>query len=897
MGVTPTDTLAGLCGETASIARAAVDWFDANPDKPAQERASLNRELRKMAAAAGQLERSLDRPMCVGVFGPSQAGKSYLISALARRGDRPLMARFAGHRDSLDFVRDLNPEGGQESTGLVTRFTLRSAATPGGFPVMVRLLSQTDLIKILGNTYLSDIDPSEAAVPGAEAVLARLDAAAAEAEGTPVDPLSADDVFDLQEYFETHFKGVPVVQALGGAFWSRAAELAPRLALDGRLRLLGVLWGDLAPFSELYRTLYQALRRLGFAGTAFCPMDSLLPRETSIIDVRTLGGLTGAAGHPAEASLPVRGDNGGEARLERAVLTALVAELNIVIRDPPWPFLEHTDLLDFPGARSRESIQDAERHLSRPGELQSLFLRGKVAFLFDRYVAEQDLSSMLLCIGPSNQEVRTLPRMIRDWVEATHGPDPEARRRNRTALFLVLTKFDAEFEDKAGQAETSEARWSTRLRTAITDYLGKAGDWTEQWHPGRAFDNTYWIRNPNYKAKHLLDYTADGAELGVRASEQERVDRFRREYLANDLVRKHFADPERAWDEAFRRDDGGITYLAEQLEPVCRPEIKRRQIAERLSLLRGAMQRLLRRFHHAGDLAAQRADREKAARRVVRHLAVCAEQQRFGQLLHVLQVSDATLADCFQEVQAMADETGKPAAVGRTAEARTLLTAMFGEAEDGEAEDDEAKPGEPEPGGTPEGRPEAPRDLAERFAGAVLRLWMGEAHALARQDRLVRYFCLTERSALDLVAELIAGARRLDIETAIAERVRRITSFRQTLEKAAARPALVAANILNDYLNTLGYGDRPEAERPASRLDGRPVFSPRTEASGDRGRLQLPEVPDRYDERQYLDWFSAYLALVEANATSQDGQVIDVAANDRLGRLVHALDASARDAA
>ena len=66
--------------------------------------------------------------MAVAVFGPSQSGKSYLISALARRGTDPGLARF-GDR-TLDFVRDINPEGGQEATGLITRFTLRPAAAP-----------------------------------------------------------------------------------------------------------------------------------------------------------------------------------------------------------------------------------------------------------------------------------------------------------------------------------------------------------------------------------------------------------------------------------------------------------------------------------------------------------------------------------------------------------------------------------------------------------------------------------------------------------------------------------------------------------------------------------------------------------------------------------------------
>ena len=51
--------------------------------------------------------------------------------------------------------------------------------------------------------------------------------------------------------------------------------------------------------------------------------------------------------------------------------------------------------------------------LATEGGLGELFLRGKVAYLFQRYDAEQDIASMLLCVGPSVQEVSTLPKMVR----------------------------------------------------------------------------------------------------------------------------------------------------------------------------------------------------------------------------------------------------------------------------------------------------------------------------------------------------------------------------------------------------------------------------------------------------------------------------------------------------
>ena len=447
--------------------------------------------------------------------------------------------------------------------------------------------------------------------------------ARAAAQPRPVDNLTEDDVWDLQEYFERRFKGEDAIKALAaGGFWTHAAELAPCLKAPDRAKLLGVLWGEIEPFTRLFLSLYEALEQLGFPTDAYCAIEALVDvqggavsrRTDSIIDVNTLNGLGGEVTN----RLAVTARSGRPVELPRSSVAALVAELRITMRDKPWAFFDHTDLLDFPGARSREIIPDIRRFLKQPRSLESLFLRGKVAYLFERYCAEQELTSMLLCIGPSNQEVRTLPGIVKEWIDLTHGADPAARAANQTALFLVLTKFDAEFAEAAGQSESSEARWSARLNASLLGFFGKVHDWPFRWHPDKPFDNSYWLRNPNFKAKHILEYGADGLETGLRSSEAARIARSREEYVGNPDVKAHFSDPGRAWDEAFRLNDGGVTYLAESLSPVCSPEIKLRQIAGRLGIQRLAMRERLSRYFVGGDLAEQRAKRVGRAEEIVK---------------------------------------------------------------------------------------------------------------------------------------------------------------------------------------------------------------------------------------------------------------------------------------
>lgn len=863
--------LATRCGSVAETSTEAIRWFDDNAATVRQERTALVREFRRFGIGARRLMAAAGRPMCVGVFGPSQAGKSYLISALARREATPLIAVFDGIPDGVDFVREINPEGDEESTGLVTRFTIRRTPTPAGFPVALRLLSQTDIVKIIANTFLSDTDRSDDDPPAPERIATVLDELRSQAQPQPVDVLTADDVFDLQEYFETYFRGDAYTRALAAGFWADAIELAPRLPAPARAKLFALLWGEIEEFTGIYLELHQALSRLGFAADAYCPIDALLPRSKSIIHVRTLSGLGTGKGE----TLAIRSANGQEVVLPRSSITALTAELRIVMADKPWGFFEHTDLLDFPGARSRENIPDIRRFLRREeNALYSLFLRGKVAYLYERYCAEQELTSMLLCIGPSNQEVRTLPAMIQDWIAGTHGATPEERARVQTALFLVLTKFDMAFIEKAGQSEQTQHRWSTRLNTSLLDFFGKTHAWPREWTPGRPFDNSFWLRNPNVKADHIVEYDEDGKEAALHSRKTDKFPVWRREYLETPAVREHVRNPERAWDEAFKLNDGGISYLAENLAPVCNPEIKVRQIEARLTNQARAMAERLARYHVSGSLDQELEKRRAACAALLRELARCVQAERFGHLLRALQVDEDTVARIHERLDAHAPTDGAVGAgsLVQPIDADDLLGDVLGDLFD-------------EAPAAAEAPRAAPMDQAGRFADAVMQHWTQGLHGLADDGRMCGFFQMGESAMGELTAELIAGARRLDVPGDIARRVRQATAFRR---KNDPLPVLIATNALNGFVNGLGFDRMAPEKRPTVGKEGRrrPVFAPRPCADGP---LVLPDQPTRFEQAAAADWMAGLRQLVDDNVMSQDGSAIDLAQNRRIGQLIAAL--------
>lgn len=867
--MTATDTtLSSTCQTLEQVGTEFLTWLDQNTERVRQEKAGLTKEFRRLAAQARRLEQAVQRPMCVGVFGPSQSGKSYLISALARKGTAPLLADFAGQE--IDFIRDINPEGGRESTGLVTRFTLQAAtgATPAA-PVQMRLLTQTDLVKIIGNTYYADCDHSDDALLTQAELTELLDGLAPAAQAQAVDPLTADEVYDLQAYFERYFKGQERIRLLRHGYWEQAAQLAPRLRIQDRARLFGVIWGGVEAFSQLYTRLYTGLQGLAFASDASAGLEALLPREQSIIDVATLRGLgTGSGG-----TLALIGSNGARVTLPRSEVTALIAELRIVISEQPWDFFQHTDLLDFPGARSREQIKDLPTFLATADALQGLFLRGKVAYLFERYCAEQELTSMLLCIGPSNQEVKTLPEMVYDWIVSTHGATPEQRAQQPTALFLVLTKFDMEFEEKAGE-RSPESRWITRLESSLLNFFGKQHDWPRHWDTQGVFRNSFWLRNPNFKAKHIFDYDEAGRETGVRPGECKRIEMFKQAFLRDTAASAHFHNPEQAWEAGFALNDGGVSYLAENLRPLCNPELKRQQLAGQVTRLGEQMLERMGHYYVSDNPEQELEKRRAAAQQVAACLIDCAGEQRFGELLRALQVNSDDLEGIYYRIETrLPDEKQAISAptIGAAVDTRKMKALLLGL--NAPAAGAEAEAGAPR------------KDDAALFAREAVAEWMRDLQDLGGNKSLCDYYRIPETAMAEFVKELIGGAQRLDLETRIETLVRQVTGFRMKFEQIVALPARLTADLLNRYVDFLGYDALAAEQRPTLALESgpRPVFPPRPVP---RGGPQLDEQPSTYDQDYYTDWIRSYLDLVDRNARTRGGAEVDIAANQKLGEML-----------
>lgn len=885
------ETLAADCTRIAGLTGDALAWVEdpENADLVGSEARSLVQQLRRGMRRARRLGRSALTRMSVSVFGPSQAGKSFLVSVLARPQDGPLVADFDGPGGTLDYIREINPEGEGESTGLVTRFTMEKRPTPDGFPVRLTLLSEADIIRTFVNSFFMDGDRSEPSLDSTE-IAAHLDSFKARS-GAARPGMSDDDVYEIQEYVQAVFGREAYAAALK-PFWDEAARIAPGLTIPDRAAFFAVLWGGHQPFSDLYARLAQALAQLDHSEEVFAGLDALVPRDSSIIDVKTLSGAAD------RTPLTVTTEAGKRVALNRSVVCSLAAELVVPMQSLPSQMFAQTDLLDFPGARNRfEQTLSTAFAKDAEGLLPELLLRGKVAYLFDRYVQNQEITSMLLCVQDSNMETVDLPGLVQNWIAKTHGATPAQRAQAETVLFWVFTKFDKHLGDSAAQGG-DDTRFERRIMASLLEKFGKGSDpWVDEWVPGQAFDNCFWLRNPNYYVDGLIEYDESKRELRIRPEKEARVAELRAGCLSAPSVQRHFSNPEAAWDAALSLNDGGVSYLVGELARVCRPDSKLRQIRVQLGQVVQDLSTAIAPFHVSDDVEKRIEEKKLSVNRVIDDLEEALARHRFGAVLAALMVDQ-------DEIE------GRIARVPSSVRITNAVSVASGVAPAAVAADTAPEPGKvrpQRPGLQRPGRPARPEPPAEaqtaapepaetgpRIRTMTLEQFQAETAIEIWIDGLKRFrddaarrtaYGIGDIASSELVAELIHAARRTGLSQRTAQALEEI-SFGLNVEKQAQPAAILGAEYINSFVATLGMLDIPEAERPRVKTpdgDTRPIFvRPPASDSADT----LPAVPRPWTEEVWTDWVFGLDLLFEANAKDGTGGQINIEQNLRLGRIL-----------
>ena len=520
------------------------------------------------------------------IYGESQVGKSYLISSLLSNAKNPFSVM--GH----NFIEEINPiGGGSESTSLVSRFSSKYIPIDVNYPVKAVLLSPADLVLVLCDCYYNDIKQTSS---GENAVLSveKINEEVAKLMDNygSSDPkqnvLSEDDIYDIRDYFRAHF-GAAAYGVLDSEFFTEIHFFISNIHPNKWGSVFELLWNKNEFFSDIFEKLIGEYQKLRFEQSVFLPIDALLNNSGTLLDVQCLRHLdtnyrSGTPNYKEKTKLILA--NGDDFTLDKSVLCALTAELVFAQEQKQEKeFLNKMDLLDFPGARARMEVDiDSVKTENIP----DLLLRGKVAYLFNKYSEEEKINVLIFCAKHTQTSQRFMPKLLNDWINKVIGKTPDEREEYMkyseiSPLFIVGTFFNVNLafdplQDKKGDDSTLNYRWQQRFdRTLAEEYLEvKTHDWFENWTKSKPnFQNIYLLRDfeksetPSNLFTGYNEFKEERTEVKP-ASYMDFREKLRESFLKYDFVRKHFENPDVSWDESATINKDGTGLIIEKLNKV-----------------------------------------------------------------------------------------------------------------------------------------------------------------------------------------------------------------------------------------------------------------------------------------------------------------------------------------
>ena len=878
----------------------ALDWIGqtrGNAPRLDSEADNLNIRLHRARNLAHSLGRVACTPMTIGFFGLSQAGKSYLISALAAGQNGKLETDFGGQR--LDFIKHVNPVGnGKEATGLVTRFSRRATPSPdANFPVELTLFKEIELAKIFTNSWFKDFDLERMEYQIDEERIQRVLKPFEGRESGPVRKgVNADDIVSLWDYVRETAPNS--VKKLEHSYWPKVLQLAPRLDAQERAELFSILWGEQYELTRAYQHLAAALHTLGLPEKVFAPLHALVRFEDdtaiqldNIMNVDILERF----GTPADGHIDVRPVIDGHLQNGQAItvaqLAALTAEMTFgLIEDPADAIVNQVDLLDFPGYRGRKSllsIADSNDPASstKDNSVSQLILRGKVAYLFERYTDCQEMNALVVCTGSNKQsDVNDVGPVLSRWIEKTQGNNAEERRKRAPGLIWALTMLDLRINGALDQSpDQYDEGWSGMIKLTMLERFGSL-PWMADWD-GAPFQNTFMVRKPRLTTA-FIQQDKNASEIGINPDYQERIDSMGKSFASNSLVCKHIKEPSVAWQEMLRIDDGGIGYFSRSFTDVANTEFKLQRIREQLNeCIESLTVHGLNTWYHAdgdGAAAAKKAKAQMILTGLGRRPAV------LGELIDQLDMPSEEVRDLY--LSGVYETDDEPAANDEPV-APTPSQSLYGNDAgfDFDFGDDTSLDA---PVSSKNGTPAPELQSNEhRFAKAAFKAWIAHLRELTTRQSLLNLLGLEKALLEAVVDELITAGYRQDLPGQLSRAVLKRAQSGARRDQLVERQVFEVQRVLRDFVSWFGYLHKPVSERPNSRAGAKaPLFSFYTDVGPGQVPV-LPAQPANQAQRYLGDWLSGLAYITQDNAGHGAGREITPEQNERLGQVLTAFTA------
>lgn len=641
------------------------------------------RKLRRIRSA-------LEENCSAAAYGESQVGKSYLMSSLLSSADSPFVIQSGGR--SYSFIDELNPSGGNnakiESTGVITRFTIGKGDKSMSDFVKVRLLSVVDIILLIADSYYNDIKIN----PDTNLNLNEINKCLEGLSGlwaTKVkqqDEIIDDDIRDIKDYIKNVI-GNGAASIYQSNFCKIIAPVIQYVSYDKWVDIFSLLWNKNAEMSRLFSVLINEYKKLGFNTEVYVPFDAVLRDKGTILKIEWLDTVCGVnidTGNDDiytdvyDTSGNIIAQNFGKGNLS-ALIAELTFELPKTIAQER-KFLNKIDLLDFPGARSREKFKESEIHTVLPKILR----RGKVAYLFNKYSRSLRISSVLFCHHNDQKTEPTIGETINSWIGDNIGKTPEERAKyllntNGIApLFMIATKFNIDLErtktDNVDNLKKLDDHWN-RFDTVIPEII-KPNKWFDEWVPkggfftSSAFQNVYPLRDFYWSGKNNLfvgyqDGEKKSEETGIFVHQDfpDYMEHLRRSFLQNDFVKTHFSNPEDTWNNVATINNDGSKAIIRSLDSIANllDDARRQKYLSELQTIKKEMYQTLTVYFEPEDSEEKNRKVKQICGDIRKSLVftIGTKPEIFGRIIDSLMVPVGDLRDIAYDIIICHSETPK----------------------------------------------------------------------------------------------------------------------------------------------------------------------------------------------------------------------------------------------
>lgn len=881
--------------EYIKLCNDAIDWVAKyKPDQLDQRFLEIVEQRRILK----QIQSTMSDNPAIAAYGKSQVGKSYLMSNLLQDKGKPFIVKSDGKE--YDFINQMNPRTQKtEATGVVTRFSSFESC-PDRFkeehPIMMRALSVTDIAMVLSEGYYNDItdftSPGESEI---EDIADNIRNKYCNYSKNAVIAVSADDILDMKAYFNKYINNAQTFKK--SCFFDKLALVIESIPVEDLPFVFSPLWNNDANLTNLFSRFVKLLSRLNFSRYVYLPAEALLHHErneNTIMSVQCLNGLNEPNTRLTDVFLFNKNTFTTVSNVSKSELSGICAEIVLKI---PQEFLDSsdrysfdmitdsnvmhqlgngvvkkdilkkTDLLDFPGARSRQ--QQLAEKLTDPKVLTNVLLRGKVAYLFNMYCEARMINILMYCHHNESNDVTSIPLLLNNWVNKYIGTTPETRASKLKALngisplFYVATMFNIDMKynvnsDEANRGDSLDGRWEARFDKVLAkECFGGSMSWYKNWDSADSlFKNSYLLRDFKYSGvgeSNLYEgFANNGSEvrwiipqnshtpatmLDERAKEY--YGDLRTSFISSKYVKRLFENPALSWDVAASQNNDGALYIIQRLGMVCTliADFRNSQCAEDMRTAIKEVYRTIADYYVSQDGETILRDNIRKAKTIHREMdmACNADNYFFGHLLQSLQLNENEVLNLvhsliqgnklnnevqtFSEYEIIFTRCNKFDGCNNDAERWERLISVYGFLDKEDAEDYLEKKGiDPV---VLFRRTFERKKNSFRIAESVVNLWVNNIQSI---DTLKKF---TTDGQFDpvvmgyLVSQLISTSKNIDIESHLAEAIADYVNVTNISTVNEGLVADVLTEIINEFVTDFGFryldkNTRELAEKTAS---------------------------------------------------------------------------------